>query len=260
MKYIVSFSGGVGSAMSAELAVNRYGKDNVVLLFADTLIEDDSLYKFNKDVSEHVSVPITRIADGRDPWQVFEDVKFIGNSRIDPCSKILKRNLIRNWIKSNFSSDAVQVFVGIDCTEEHRLARVVEANKPYVYRSILIENDVFIFPSDKIKWCADRGIEIPKLYQLGFAHDNCGGFCIKARLAQFKLLFEKLPERYKWHEEKEQSAIARNPNLRPFLKKMVKGHVIYLTMREYRLRYLEGKIELTEDEKLDFGGCGCAVE
>lgn len=260
MKYIVSFSGGVGSAMSAELAVNRYGRENVILLFADTLIEDDSLYQFNTAVSDYVQVPITRIADGRDPWQVFEQEKFIGNSRIDPCSKILKRNLIHKWIRSNFSSSAVQIFVGIDCTEEHRLTRVVEANKPYIYRSLLIEEDVFIFHSDKLKWCSDRGIEIPRLYQLGFPHDNCGGFCIKAGLAQFKLLYEKLPARYKWHEDKEQEAIKRNGNLKPFLKKTVKGKVIYLTMREYRLQYLECKRDINEAEKLDFGGCGCALE
>lgn len=258
MKYIVSFSGGVGSAMSAELAIKEYGKQNVILLFADTLIEDETLYTFNEQVSAYLGLAITSISEGRTPWQVFEDEKFIGNSRIDPCSKILKRNLLKKWIQSKFKSTEVEVIMGIDCTEEHRLQRVVSANRPYLYRSMLIEQDIFVFPQTKLDWIKNRGLSLPRLYELGFAHDNCGGFCVKAGLGQFKLLFEKLPERYRYHEDKEQQAINNNPNLRPFLKKMIKGKTIYLTMKEYRVQFLE-KNKITEAEKLDFGGCGCAL-
>ena len=98
MKYIVSYSGGIGSAITAQMVVDKYGAENTVLLFSDTNMEDPDLYRFNKDVSNLLQVPITRIADGRTPWEVFEDVKFIGNSRIDPCSQILKRELIKKWI------------------------------------------------------------------------------------------------------------------------------------------------------------------
>jgi PP-loop superfamily ATP-utilizing enzyme len=51
MIHIISFSSGCGSAIAAEMAVNKYGSDNVLLLFADSLMEDESLYKFNKQVS-----------------------------------------------------------------------------------------------------------------------------------------------------------------------------------------------------------------
>lgn len=98
MKHIVSYSGGIGSAMTAQLLCDEYGKENVALLFADTNMEDEDLYRFNSDLVNKLKCEFIRIADGRTVWEVFEDVKFIGNSRIDPCSKILKRELIKNYI------------------------------------------------------------------------------------------------------------------------------------------------------------------
>ena len=49
MKHIVSFSGGMGSFAEAKSCVDKYGKENVTLLFADTLMEDEDLYRFKDD-------------------------------------------------------------------------------------------------------------------------------------------------------------------------------------------------------------------
>ena len=95
---IVSFSGGVCSFWAAERTIRKFGAENVVLLFADTRMEDEDLYRFNADCERYLGVPITTIAEGRDPWDVFEAEGVIGNSRIDPCSRILKREFLRPWI------------------------------------------------------------------------------------------------------------------------------------------------------------------
>ena len=50
MKHIISYSGGLGSAITADFVCKQYGKENVILLFADTLIEDKDLYRFNEDI------------------------------------------------------------------------------------------------------------------------------------------------------------------------------------------------------------------
>ena len=255
--HIVSYSGGIGSAITADMICKEYGKDNVVLLFADTLIEDDDLYRFNKDVINLLGWWFGRIADGRTPWQVFNDVKFIGNSRIDPCSKILKRDLIKKWIRNNYTPDNCVIWVGIDCSEEHRLNPVVMNNLPYQYRSILIEKNMFLTPQDKLMWCEENNIEVPRLYKMGFPHNNCGGFCIKAGLTQFAKLYQLLPEVYMENEQQEQEAIKNNPNLRPFLVKTIKGVKHYLTLKDYREQYLEDKNY--EEDKYEYGGCGCAL-
>lgn len=256
MKHIVSFSGGLGSAITAHMVCNQYGKDNVALLFADTLIEDDDLYIFNKDVVDLLGCQYVRIAEGRTPWQVFNDVKYIGNTRVDPCSKILKRDFIRKHLVNNYSPDDCVIWIGIDCTEEHRMYPVVERNKPYSYRSILIENNIFLTNEYKKRWCAINGIKIPRMYGMGFAHHNCGGFCVKSGQAQFKKLWEKFPLRYLKNECEEQDAISNNPKLKPFLRKTINGKLRYLTLKEYREEFLEPNKEIDETE---FGGCGCAL-
>lgn len=256
MKYVVSYSGGVGSAITAEMVCSTYGEENVILLFADTLIEDIDLYRFNSDIVNLLNCEFIRIADGRTPWEVFEDVKFIGNSRIDPCSKHLKRDLLKRWIRNHFKPDEVEIFVGIDCSEEHRLPRVVQNNVPYKYRSILIEENVFLDQEQKKQWCRDRYIKMPRLYELGFSHNNCGGFCVKSGQAQFKNLYKYLPEVYMQNEKEEQRLMANNPNLKPFIKKQIKGVKYYFTMREFREKFLETNQEIDEH---DWGGCGCAL-
>ena len=65
------------------------------------------------------------IADGRHPWEVYEDRRFIGNSHFDPCSLVLKRELINAWRNANCRPDSTVSYVGIDWTERHRLDRML---------------------------------------------------------------------------------------------------------------------------------------
>lgn len=258
VKHIVSYSGGLGSAITADLVCKEYGKDNVLLLFADTKVEDEDLYRFNKDVVNLLGCELITISDGRTPWQVFNDEKFIGSSLVDPCSKILKRQLLLRWTRTNYKPDECIVWIGIDVLEEHRLAPVVRNCLPYNYRSILIEKGLMLDSNTKKSWCTDNGIKIPKLYELGFSHNNCGGFCVKAGLGQFKKLYEFLPEVYAENERQEQEAIKNNPNLKPFLRKSIGGIRTYISMKDYREKYLMPN-KVTEDEAMEFGGCGCAL-
>jgi hypothetical protein len=83
------------------------------------------------------------------------------------------------------------------------------------------------------------------MYKMGFSHHNCGGFCVKAGLGQFKKLWEMLPDVYTDNEREEQLAIQKNPNLKHFLRKTINGKLTYISMRDYRIN--------------EFGGCGCAL-
>lgn len=98
VKCVANFSGGAGSFVAAQRAIERYGAGNTVLLFCDTKTEDADLYRFLDDCERLLPAKLVRIADGRDIWQVFRDERFLGNSRVDPCSKILKRELADRWI------------------------------------------------------------------------------------------------------------------------------------------------------------------
>ena len=82
MKHIIFFSGGVGSYFTAKRVVQRYGAENVILLFTDTLIEDKDLYRFINETAKKLGAELVWEKDGRTPWEVAFDVRFLPNSRV----------------------------------------------------------------------------------------------------------------------------------------------------------------------------------
>src|SRR5690606_35946081 len=143
------------------------------------------------------------IADGRDPWRVFHDVRFLGNTRVDPCSRILKRDLIRRWLEEHCDPAETVIYLGMDWTEMHRYERAAEAWKPWRAEAPMTEPPM-LTKDDMLDWLRREGIEPPRLYKMGFPHNNCGGFCVKAGQAHFALLWRTMPERYLYHEQREQ--------------------------------------------------------
>ena len=123
MKHVVMFSGGVGSWAAARRVREANPEDPILCLFADTLIEDADLYRFLKEAAADVAGELVVVAEGRTPWQVFFDKRYIGNSRIDPCSRILKRELLRKWLNDNCDPDDTTVYLGFDANEERRFAK-----------------------------------------------------------------------------------------------------------------------------------------
>jgi 3'-phosphoadenosine 5'-phosphosulfate sulfotransferase (PAPS reductase)/FAD synthetase len=127
MTHVVFFSGGIGSFFTAKRVIEKHGKENVVLLFTDTLIEDDDLYRFMDDASKFFDVPVTKIADGRTPWQVFKDVRWLGNSRLAQCSHILKQKTAETFIKANFNPEECTLYlvlIGQKNTVQRHLRRI----------------------------------------------------------------------------------------------------------------------------------------
>lgn len=256
MKHVVMFSGGVASWGAARRIADIHGPEGMVLLFCDTKMEDEDLYRFIDEAAADIGGELVRIADGRTPWQVFRDVRFLGNHRIDPCSRILKRELADRWVREHCDPEETTIYLGLDWTELHRwdatrarwpLPWKVEApltEKPYISRWELLED------------LRSRGIRPPRLYELGFPHNNCGGFCIKAGQAHFARLLAVMPERYTYHEGQEEA-------LREYLGKDVAimddrsgGNRRPLTLRELRERIQAG----SQPDLFDWGGCGCFVD
>lgn len=204
INHLVMFSGGVCSWATAKRVVERHGKDGVVLLFADTNMEDEDLYRFIDQAAENVGAPLIRIQDGRTPWEVMKDERIIGGGMTgaDPCSKILKRQLLDRWANTNCTAETVS-HVGLDWTEIHRLERM-QKRMPERKWSAPMTEAPYMTKLQMIEWLKFEGIEPPRLYSMGFPHNNCGGFCIKAGQAHFALLLRKMPERYAFHEGKEQ--------------------------------------------------------
>jgi hypothetical protein len=250
---VVMFSGGAGSWAAAKRVAERHGTDDLVLLFADTLIEDEDLYRFIDEAARDVGAELVKVAEGRTPWQVFHDERFLGNTRVDPCSRVLKRDLLRRWLEEHRDPADTIVYLGIDWTEAHRMTRAAGHWAPWRALAPLCD-EPYLDKADHLAELEARGIRPPRLYRLGFPHNNCGGFCIKAGQAHFELLLRTMPDRYAEHE-------AAELDLRDYLDADVAilrdrtgGHTTPLTLRDFRER-LEAQPALFDDA--EFGGCGC---
>lgn len=247
----VQFSGGAASYVAAKLALEEFGHDRTALIFADTLIEDDDLYRFIGDSERRLNHKVLRISEGRDPWQVFFDERMMGNSRIDPCSKILKRRLLDTWRKENCTRDCT-IIVGFDATEDHRLTSMQARMAPVTVRAPLSERGIW---REMAHQMVERdGLTLPRLYRMGFPHNNCGGFCVKAGQATFALLLEHFPRRYGRHEAKEQDFRAFIGKDVSIMKDRTGGNTTPLTMKEFRERIENNRGQI---DMLDFGGCNC---
>lgn len=257
MKHIVLLSGGAGSWAAGKRVAERYGTNDLILLFTDTKFEDEDTYRYLRESAANIGGELVMAADGRDIWEVFIDEKFMGNSRVDVCSKNLKRLVGDRWIRQRYKPDECIMYVGIDFTEEHRYTTLRERKLPYVYEAPLLWEPL-LTKAEVFKWSVAEGLKQQRLYDLGMPHANCGGGCVKAGQAHWKKLYEVWPERYKLWEEKEQEVYKKVPNAKPFLKRQKNKVKIYMSLKEFRETILEAGKEL--DDPLDFGGCGCFVD
>lgn len=253
MKHLVSYSGGLGSFMAAHRVIEMEGKGDVVLFFMDTRTEDEDLYRFLGETVAAFGVEFHQVRDGRNIWQVFNDVKFMGNNRVDPCSKHLKRDLAKKWIQQHYRPEECVMYVGIGWEEMHRLGRIRESWTPFTIKAPLTKPP-YVERGDILAALSAMSIAPPRLYGMGFAHNNCGGFCIKSGQAQFKRLLENFPERYRWHEQEQEKLFAKIGK-HGFIRMVRNGVQLYLSLREFR-EHLEKQESIDEE---DVGGCGCFV-
>jgi 3'-phosphoadenosine 5'-phosphosulfate sulfotransferase (PAPS reductase)/FAD synthetase len=244
MRTIVALSGGLASAWCANYAIEKWGREKVVLYFNDTKWEDQDLYRFLEDLEDYFKVKIVKDSDGRNPEEVFNEEHLMGNSRIAICSRILKAQRLQQF----YQNGDVLAF-GIDKTEEHRAVRIRQ-----VYADVAIKKKkdcTLVFPliNENIEkwkvrdWLNSTGIRQPRLYDLGFAHNNCAGGCVRAGKKHWNHLLKNLPEVYADRERMETEFRFSYPNAT-----ILKNE----TLEDFRIRMTETVVQpdlWTEEDK-----------
>lgn len=250
---IISASGGAASFAVAHLVCEKYGAKNVVMIFCDTLIENEDLYRFLFESVQKLGCYFIYLKDGRNPWQVYRDVRYYANTRTAHCSDALKKDLFRTYLNENFpASEDNTLYFGFDWKEKHRHDRAVENWKPYKVVSPLTEPPYYS-RSQIFQIIDDYDIELPELYKLGFTHNNCNGVCPKAGQAHFKLLLNAAPDIYEHAENEQEKLFEEIPTMRPSLRMTVNKKIHYLTLKQFREHLQSGGT----CDTLDYGGCGC---
>ena len=175
------------------------------MYFNDTKWEHPDLYRFLDDLSKALDHPIIYDNDGRSVDDLFFDQRALANNWMPFCSRILKADRLRK-----FFADGDTIIFGISSDEAHRAQRIVKIY--YEFGKSKGKWAKISFPlirekidKDEVRALYDRlGIDIPVLYKLGFAHNNCSGGCVRSGKKQWIHLLRTLPEVYKKREETEE--------------------------------------------------------
>lgn len=251
---VVNVSGGVPSAVALQRAIAKFGRDRTVGVFADTKIEDPDLYRFLDDVEQFLDFKVTRIAEGRTPWQVFFDEGMMGSNRADLCSRILKREFIDRWIiEQGFTPDnAVRAF-GFGIKEMGRSDNIREVVAPFPVW-LPLHDPPFMDSCECQEFVLKRwGIDPPDLYFDGFPHNNCGGACVKAGHGQWYLAYIKRRWVYDEWEKAEEAFREKTGKDVSILRDRRGGTYKPMTLRELRRRFEEEGYRPTDVR----GGCNC---
>jgi hypothetical protein len=145
-----------------------------------------------------------------------------------------------------------QLALGIDWTESHRTENISKNWEKYGYKvEYPLVEDLSYDKNLVFDYLNTHDINIPKLYKLGFSHNNCGGRCFKAGQGHFKLLLEKIPSRFDELEEFE-----NNGNGYTILRKTRNKERLNYPLSELKKDYFGDK----EIDVYDIGGCGCFID
>lgn len=234
--HVVQYSGGIGSWAAAQRVVREHGPAGVCLLFADTRVEHPDLYRFLRETAARMRLPLYEVADGRTPFEVFADVHFLGNSRLAPCSHHLKQKPCRAWLDNNTSPNDTVLYVGIDWSEERRTPAIVKGWQPWPVKFPMTAEPK-LTKADMLAWCRAEGIRPPRLYELGFSHNNCSAACVRAGQKQWRLLLEKDRDWFLYNEYLEEELRRKWDKDVAILKETRNGVTRPLPLAELRRRH-----------------------
>lgn len=217
MKHLVSVGGGFTSTIELPLlVVEKYGRDNVDLVISCLAGESPDLWRLVEACEDMTRLKVKRItyapyckyledapsAMWWDIWDVFFATGMMGSTRLDPCSRVLKRETLRAYIEDHYDPAQTTMHVGITAHEIDRMM-AIKANwskSGYTVEAPLC--DVELVGTTKER-CQRMLGWVPFLYTIDASHNNCGGFCVKAGYAQMARLLWYLPDTYAYHEMQE---------------------------------------------------------
>lgn len=256
MKHLVQFSTGAGSAEVAWRVVVEHGAASVILITADTMVEDADNWRFAEEVVDRLGCEWVRLADGRTPMQVGRDHRVVPNNRMAVCSRVLKRELIRKHMDASYDPAESTVYLGFDWTEPERHDRSIAHWAPWHIESPLLAPP-YVSKPDLLDLFRSRGIEPPALYSQGFAHANCGGACVRGGQAQWaNLLRVNRPRYLEWEADEDQTRTELGADV-SILRDRTKGTLRPLTLAAFR-HQIDAQPSMFDAD--DWGACGCTED
>lgn len=248
-RVVVGFSGGVTSAWCAGWALRNFPREEVVLLWHDTKEEHPDTYRFLRQMSETLGVPITERSDGRSVTELFRDEGYLGNNRNAMCSRILKAEQGSKFL-ADLRAQGFHVVkvIGYSVREPERINRMLghALAEGFDARFPIVEERVS--KQQCADWCASMGV-CPSAMYLWAEHANCVG-CVKGGRAYWLKVAEHAPEVFEQRalleEEFGHSILAGERRVgetrAPFLRELLKIGL---------------KAKVNPRESIELGPCEC---
>lgn len=204
MHHVISIGGGIASTwLLVDRVLANYPRDTIHAVICPVDNEHPDLWRFCDAVSAKYGLPIHRIGESKDIWQIFFETRMMGNPFADPCSRILKREKMATYMKQYPQTETV-LHVGITAGE---IDRMMAIRRNWTKQGYHVEADLANepqLPREKlIAMCQREFGFVPQLYLEGFHHNNCSGFCVKAGKGQMARLLYYHPDIFRYHERME---------------------------------------------------------
>lgn len=243
MLYLVNYSGGSGSTVAMARAVERYGKQQVRAVFADTNSEHPSLYRLLEATEQRLGVPIVRLDNGgRDVWDVFDQQRMIKVPRGGcKASTVLKHEQLDRYRAANFDPATTRVILGLDWSEPKRRERAVASLAGWTLEFPLCWPKQ-LTKDEELQELVRLGLPIPDLYRRGHGHNNCGGACILGGISHWVGLLQDDPERFLRYAERERAWRATTGSDFSILKDRRGGKTRSLTLFDLKTRVDAGEV------------------
>ena len=186
---IAWFSCGITSAVACKIALQTY-KD-VVLYYTDTGSQEEDSLRFLHDCEQWFGqkINIVRSKEYTNHFDVIEKKGLISKHNYYPCTFELKKRL-RYQIEDDLKYWDGQVW-GFDISETNRAQRMIEQYPNMKPLFPLIDNQ--LSKANCACLLAKEGIEIPRMYKMGYHNNNCIG-CIRGGMGYWNKIRIDFPE------------------------------------------------------------------
>jgi hypothetical protein len=182
-KHIVCYSGGHSSALVAIEVVRKFGKENVILVNHECVLEPKDVERFEQEVAKYLELPITYVnfegAETKDQFDVVMEKKSFVNVRSSArealCTHVMKTEPFLKWLKELDSEYEYIVYYGFDKNELSRIQRRSTIMAAIGYKT---DYPLALWLDRTIENTEDIGIPRPNSYNV-YKHANCVG-CLKA--------------------------------------------------------------------------------
>jgi len=180
------FSCGDASAVASMLAVEKYPE--TILAYLDTGSEHEDNKRFLKDVEKWLKkdVVVLKSEKYEDIWDVFEKTRWLVGPAGARCTTELKKKLRQQFEEP----EDLQVF-GYTVEEKKRVERFKKNNPEMNIWCPLIDRN--LTKADCHEIISQAGIEIPKMYRLGYENNNCIG-CPKGQMTYWNRIRRTHPD------------------------------------------------------------------